>query len=114
MKQKVNIFITLALALLCAGLLAVWMFLRQKGDSQNLAEIIYQGELIRTVDLSTITTTETFTVGEDGAQNTIQISPGRNRCHSGRLQRSDLCPSGHPLPRPGTDRLSSSQIKHPF
>ena len=75
MKQKVNIFITLGLALLCAGLLAVWMFLRQKGDSQNLAEIVYQGELIRTVVLSTITTTETFTVGEDGAQNTIQISP---------------------------------------
>lgn len=75
MKQKVNIFITLALAVLCAGLLATWMFLRQKGDSQNLAEIVYQGELIRTVDLSTITTTETFTVGEAGSQNTIQISP---------------------------------------
>lgn len=51
------------------------MVLRKKGDSQNLAEIVYQGELIRTVDLSTITTTETFTVGEPGAQNTIQISP---------------------------------------
>lgn len=75
MKQKVNIFITLALAVLCAGLLVTWMILRKKGDSQNLAEIVYQGELIRTVDLSTITATETFTVGEPGAQNTIQISP---------------------------------------
>ena len=51
------------------------MILRQKGTAQNIAEIVYQGEVIRTVDLSSIKTTETFTIGEEGAQNTIQISP---------------------------------------
>ncbi|MCC2164321.1 NusG domain II-containing protein [Brotaphodocola catenula] len=75
MRKKTNLLITLALAVLCIGLLGAWMILRQKGNSQNLAEIVYQGELIRTVDLSSVKETETFTVGEPGAQNTIQISP---------------------------------------
>lgn len=75
MRKKTNILITLALAVLCIGLLGAWMVLRQRGNSQNLAEIVYQGELIRTVDLSSVKKTETFTIGEPGAQNTIQISP---------------------------------------
>lgn len=75
MRKKTNILITLALAVLCIGLLGAWMVLRQRGNSQNLAEIVYQGELIRTVDLSSVKETETFTIGEPGAQNTIQISP---------------------------------------
>lgn len=33
------------------------------------------GEVIRTVDLSAVKKTESFTVGEPGNQNTIQISP---------------------------------------
>ena len=53
----------------------VWMLLRQKGISQTTAKIIYQGEVIRTVDLSAVKKTESFTVGEPGNQNTIQISP---------------------------------------
>jgi len=53
----------------------VWMLLRQKGISQTTAQIIYQGEVIRTVDLSAVKKTESFTVGESGNQNTIQISP---------------------------------------
>ena len=53
----------------------VWMLLRQKGISRTTAQIIYQGEVIRTVDLSAVKKTESFTVGEPGNQNTIQISP---------------------------------------
>ena len=53
----------------------VWMLLRQKGISQTTAQIIYRGEVIRTVDLSAVKKTESFTVGEPGNQNTIQISP---------------------------------------
>ncbi|WP_432626983.1 NusG domain II-containing protein [Brotaphodocola sp.] len=75
MRKKTNLLITLALAVLCIGLLGMWMILRQRGSQQNIAEIVYQGELIRTIDLSSIKDTETFTVGEPGAQNTIQISP---------------------------------------
>ena len=40
-----------------------------------VAVITYQGKDIRTVDLSTVKETETFTLGEPGEQNTIQISP---------------------------------------
>ena len=60
MRKKTNLLITLALAVLCIGLLGAWIILRQKGNSQNL---------------SSVKETETFTVGEPGAQNTIQISP---------------------------------------
>lgn len=75
MKKKTNFLITLALAVLCIGLLGMWMILRQRGSRQNIAEIVYQGEVIRTVNLSSVKDTETFTVGEPGEQNTIQISP---------------------------------------
>lgn len=63
------------LLLLCACLLAVWGVMRQRGRSQSIAQIVYQGEIIRTVDLSSVKTTETFTIGDPGSQNTIQISP---------------------------------------
>ncbi|MFQ7032024.1 MAG: NusG domain II-containing protein [Clostridium sp.] len=46
----------------------------QKNDAA-VAVITYQGKDIRTVDLSTVKKTETFTLGEPGEQNTIQISP---------------------------------------
>ncbi len=49
--------------------------MRQKGRSQSVAQIVYQGEIIRTIDLSSVKQTETFTVGKTGSQNTIQISP---------------------------------------
>lgn len=75
MKQKRKIYSCVILILFCICLLGIWMILRQKGTAQNIAEIVYQGEVIRTVDLSSIKTTETFTIGEEGAQNTIQISP---------------------------------------
>lgn len=75
MKQKRKGYSCIILILFCVVLLGIWMLLRQNGATQNIAEIVYQGEVIRTVDLSSIKTTETFTIGEEGAQNTIQISP---------------------------------------
>ena len=49
--------------LLCAAFASFWTARQdQKND-------------IRTVDLSTVKKTETFTLGEPGEQNTIQISP---------------------------------------
>ena len=72
MKQKIWIRVCMIVAFIC---FLVWMLLRQKGISQTTAQIIYQGEVIRTVDLSAVKKTESFTVGEPGNQNTIQISP---------------------------------------
>ncbi|MBE5054908.1 NusG domain II-containing protein [Pseudoflavonifractor sp. DSM 107456] len=54
---------------------ALFWFLRQRGTEQHVAIISQNGQILRTVDLDTITETETFVVGEPGAQNTIQISP---------------------------------------
>lgn len=65
----------LLLSLLCIILLAVWFVIHKKGSRQCIAEIVYQGEVVRTVDLSAVKKTETFTLGAPGAQNTIRISP---------------------------------------
>ena len=62
----------LILIVLCLG---TWFYLRSRAADRTVAVIVWQGQTIRTVDLSTVTETETFTVGEPGAQNTIQISP---------------------------------------
>lgn len=75
MKQKIWIRICLISAFICVCCFFAWMFLRQKGTSQTTAQIIYQGDVIRTVDLSAVKKKESFTVGEPGNQNTIQISP---------------------------------------
>ena len=75
LKQHKKIRSFLLLVLLCVCLLAVWAVMHRKGSSQSIAEIVYQGKVIRTVDLASVKTTETFTVGEPGEQNTIQISP---------------------------------------
>ena len=75
MKLKTWIRICLISAFICVCCLFSWILLRQKGTSQTTAQIIYQGNVIRTVDLSAVKKTESFTVGEPGNQNTIQISP---------------------------------------
>ncbi len=61
--------------LLCTVFFGLWMYLRKKESNSFTAVITYQGKEIRTVDLSTVKDTETFTLGEPGEQNTIQISP---------------------------------------
>ena len=75
MRQHKKMISFLFLALLCILLLAVWFVIHKKGSSRHIAEIVYQGEVIRTVDLLAVKKTETFTLGEPGEQNTIQISP---------------------------------------
>lgn len=56
-------------------MLAIWFSGRQNGASQNIATVTLNGKTLYTIDLSTVTETETFVVGEEGAQNTIQVSP---------------------------------------
>ena len=60
----------------CALLLVGTAFLsRWAGRDQCVATITVDGVVVRTVDLSAVTEAEAFTIGEPGAQNTIQISP---------------------------------------
>ena len=66
--------------LLCAAFASFWTARQNQKNDAAVAVITYQGKDIRTVDLSTVKKTETFTLGEPGEQNTIQISPKRDRC----------------------------------
>lgn len=59
----------------CVVALVVCLAARQRGQDQTVAAVTWQGKVIRTVDLAQVTRTETFTVGEAGHSNTIQISP---------------------------------------
>lgn len=60
------------LLLAAAGLAAWWW---QRGESEVIATIYVNDEVYASYDLSAITDTETFTIGEPGAQNTISVSP---------------------------------------
>ena len=61
--------------LLCAAFASFWTARQNQKNDAAVAVSTYQGKDIRTVDLSTVKETETFTLGEPGEQNTIQISP---------------------------------------
>lgn len=67
--------ILVIILLLCAAFTGLWTSLQNRKNGAAVAVITYQGKDIRTVDLSTVKGTETFTLGELGEQNTIQISP---------------------------------------
>lgn len=78
MKQKrklLRVGIAIVAAAACVVALVVYLAAWQKGQTQTVATVTWQGKVIRTVDLSKVTQTETFTVGEAGNSNTIQISP---------------------------------------
>ena len=88
--------------LLCAAFASFWTARQNQKNDAAVAVITYQGKDIRTVDLSTVKKTETFTLGEPGEQNTIQISP------KGIGVIEDLRQTGDPLPWPGTHRMPAS------
>lgn len=60
---------------LCLAALLIWGFGAARGKAAHTAIITYQGEVIREIDLSAVTNTSTFRVGEPGAENVIQVSP---------------------------------------
>lgn len=74
-KRLLQILIPAATAAVCAVVLLGYLFARQSCQTQTIAIISLRGQVVRTVDLSKVTKTETFTLGEPGAQNTIEISP---------------------------------------
>ena len=61
--------------LLFAAIAAATVIWTLNARDHTVAVISIDGETIASYDLSRITTTETFTVGEPGAQNTIRVSP---------------------------------------
>lgn len=74
-KKQYRVFIILILAALCVAVFAVWMIGLGRGKNARMATITYHGEVIEQIDLSSVRETRTFTVGEPGAENTIQVSP---------------------------------------
>ena len=98
LQTKTWILLFIALAALCV----VAILLMNGGGDRAVAEIIRNGETVRTIDLSRVTAPETFTV-EDGAggYNVITVEPGRIRVedancpdrvcvHYGWLERSRI------------------------
>ena len=74
-KVKLCILIVLLLALLGIGSALAIHFL---GAHSRVAEVYQDGELIKTIDLNTVTAPYEFTVnGEGGAYNVIRVEPGK-------------------------------------
>lgn len=67
---------------LCAGLCllaaaggVVYALWYQQAANQTTATVYLDGQPLYSFDLTRVTETQTFTVGESGSQNTIQVSP---------------------------------------
>ena len=61
--------------LLFTAIAAATLLWALNARDHTVAVISVDGETIASYDLSRVTATETFTVGEPGAQNTIRVSP---------------------------------------
>lgn len=72
-RRATRVCAVLVVLLALAAIAGCLWLLQARGET--VASISIDGEVIATYDLSRITTTETFTVGEPGAQNTIRVSP---------------------------------------
>lgn len=77
MNRTKKICIAAAVLLLAAGI-AGSLFIYLKKDSDACIANIYQdGTLIRSIDLSKVNESYTFTIdGDNGASNTIEVRPG--------------------------------------
>lgn len=69
--------IILLLVLLLSGGAALW--LNSRSASGMVANIYQDGVCIRSIDLSRVTTAETYPVESDAGVNIIQIEPGQIR-----------------------------------
>ena len=98
MKTRTWIFLFAGLAAVC---LALWLLL--PGLLQTGSEVgIYQdGKLLRQVDLSGVTATETMTVTGDAGDNVIEISPG-SICVRSADCPDQTCVKHGPLKQGGT------------
>ena len=84
LKTKTWVLLILALALACAGLS---FYLLNRPARGAVVEIVQDGAVIRTIDLSRVTREETFTVAwPGGGENEITVQPDRIR-----VSRAD-CP----------------------
>ena len=75
-KTKTWVTIISVLLLLSAAL-CLWLWLRPAAGT--VANIYLDGECVRSIDLSAVTGTETFTVTSDRGENVIEVQPGRIR-----------------------------------
>lgn len=74
MKKRIHFLLLLLLLVLAAAAVIFGVrYLHAKGNT--VATITLDGKVVATYDLSRVTTTDTFTLGEPGAQNTIRVSP---------------------------------------
>lgn len=77
MNRTKKICIAAAAILLAAGIAGSLFIYLKKDTGASVANIYQDGTLIRSIDLSKVSESYTFTVnGENGASNTIEVRPG--------------------------------------
>lgn len=77
MNRTKKICIAAAALLLILGAAGSIFIYTHKTDGALTAKVYQDGTLIKTIDLSAVTESYTFTVeGENGAYNTIEVRPG--------------------------------------
>lgn len=81
-------WVAAALAAVLVLSAAAMLIIKYAGSDGTVAEVYKNGDLVYSVDLSTVTESYTFTVGDDqDGWNTISVEPGRIRvsdasCHN--------------------------------
>ena len=77
MNRTKKICIAAAALLLILGIAGSIFIYTRKSSAVLTAKIYQDGTLIKSIDLSAVTESYTFTVeGENGAYNTIEVRPG--------------------------------------
>ncbi len=75
-STKFWIILIAVIGILCV---AAALFFRFWKTDSSIADVYQNGELIRSIDLSQVTESYTFTVEGPAGVNTIQVEPGRIR-----------------------------------
>ena len=93
MKTKTWIVLLAAVLIVCVGL-SLWLLL--PGQKASRAEVWLDGELYKTVDLST---DQTFTVSSDHGTNTVTVEAGKIAvtaadCPDHHCMQRGFCDSG--------------------
>ena len=89
LKNRTALVLSALIVLILLGSIAAFLFLNTGGPTGTIAEIYQDGQLIKTIDLNSVTEDYSFTVsGENGAYNVVDV-------HHGEIGIAEAsCPDG--------------------
>ena len=89
LKNRTALVLSALIVLILLGSIAAFLFLNTGGSTGTIAEIYQDGQLIKTIDLNSVTEDYSFTVsGENGAYNVVDV-------HHGEIGIAEAsCPDG--------------------